>query len=89
MLRRITALTILGLVVGVVVGVLAVVFVDSVLWLFEKLHEPDLNRLFGISQSWAAFLTVAVPAVGGLLVGLIQREVEQCAQGTCTYPDEN
>jgi len=72
-LRRITALTILGLVVGAVVGVLAVVFVDTVLWLFEKLHNPDLNQLIGVNRSWASVLTIAVPAAGGLLVGLIRR----------------
>ena len=72
MLRRVTTLTILGVVVGAVVGVLAVVFVDTVLWLFDQLHKPGLTVSAIAGQNGGALLTIAIPAVGGLLVGLIR-----------------
>ena len=72
MLRRVTTLTMLGLVVGAVVGVLAVLFVDSVLWFFDQLHGPGLTIPAITGPNGGALLTIAIPAVGGLLVGLIR-----------------
>ena len=75
MLRRLTLLTGLGLVVGTVVGLLAVLFVDTVLWLFRELHELDAFLSEPVQYRWALALTLAVPTVGGLLVGMVRNSL--------------
>jgi CIC family chloride channel protein len=73
MIKRITVLTSLGLIIGSVVGVLAVGFVEAVLWLNDFLlmspgfRQPDSERSLQIA------LTIGVPAFGGLLVGFLSR----------------
>ncbi len=64
MIRRISVLTLLGLVVGTAVGVLAVGFIQAVLSLNELLGAPAGTR-------WRTAIMLTVPTVAGLVVGLL------------------
>lgn len=69
MIRRITTLALLGLVIGSGVGMLAVGFVEAVLWMNDMLLRSRSEPAPG--TGWRSVMIVAVPTVGGLLVGLI------------------
>jgi CIC family chloride channel protein len=69
MIRRISTLALLGLVVGGVVGVLAVGFVEAVLWVNDLFHVSG-NRA-SLDPTWRTMLTLGIPAAGGLIVGVI------------------
>ena len=64
MFKRISILTSLGLVIGGVVAMVAVGFVEAVLAMNHTLLGPSSGR-------WHTLLTIAVPTIGGLLVGLL------------------
>jgi len=72
MIRRILTLTLLGLVVGCVVGLLAVGFVEAILWLNRQFFLAPGVRESATSDAAATALTIGVPAVGGLIVGLLR-----------------
>lgn len=71
MIKRVSALTLLGLVVGGVVGLLAVGFVEAVLWLNDLLFVAPGSGPAAANREQPAMMTVAVPAAGGLIVGLL------------------
>jgi len=71
LIQRITVLTLLGLVIGAVVGVLAVGFVEAIVWLNDVLHIATDARDSSTNRSWAIAMTIGVPTIGGLVVGLI------------------
>jgi CIC family chloride channel protein len=73
MIGRISTLTLLGLAVGVVVGVLAIGFVEAVLWLNHHFYLTRLSRQSITGQPLLIALTLAIPTVGGLIVGLLSR----------------
>ena len=73
MIRRVATLALLGLVIGSVVGMLAVGFVEVVLWMNGVLL-PSNERL-AASNGWRSILLVGVPTAGGLLVGLIATRI--------------
>ena len=64
MFKRISILTLLGLVIGGVVAMVAVGFVEAVLAMNHTLLGSSSGR-------WQTLLTIAVPTTGGLLVGLL------------------
>jgi CIC family chloride channel protein len=71
MLRRIAVLTALGLVIGGIVAVVAVGFVEIVLALNDALLVPPAGRENDADSRWPVFVVIAVPTAGGLLVGLL------------------
>ena len=73
-LSRIVALSVLGVVTGVVVSLCAIGFVESVDWLNDRLLiSPRARVLHEQSPLLIACATLLVPAAGGLTVGLIFR----------------
>ena len=71
MFGRISTLTLLGLVIGGVVGALAVGFVEAVLWMNDLFHISRGSRETVSDQAWLTAMTIGVPTAGGLIVGLI------------------
>ncbi len=71
MISRISILTLLGLVIGVIVGVLAVSFVEVVLWLNDLFGISPNSRASILDRQWLTIMTIGIPTIGGLLVGLL------------------
>lgn len=77
MFRRVATVTLLGFVIGCVVAVAAVGFVDAVGWLNDRLYISPRSRMLAPDDSWLMIVTVAVPTVGGLAVGLLCRMIPE------------
>jgi CIC family chloride channel protein len=73
MIGRISFLSLLGLVVGAVVGVLAVGFVELVLWMNGELLVTASSRQALADPMVRTALLVGIPTVAGLGVGLLSR----------------
>lgn len=71
MVRRVAVVTLLGFAVGCVVAVAAVGFVDAVTWMNEVLLISPRSRMLTTDQTWLMLATLAVPTLGGLVVGLL------------------
>ena len=69
--RRVVILTLVGLVVGVVAATVAVGFVEAVFWLNDFFWISPRSRVLIDNQQWLIAATILVPAVGGLLVGIL------------------
>jgi CIC family chloride channel protein len=69
MFRTLSILALVGLIIGSIVGVLAVGFVEAVLWMNEFLRVSGGRA--AVDPTWLAVITVAVPTAGGLVVGFI------------------
>ena len=73
MTSRIFTLATLGLVIGAIVGTIAVGFVEVVLWMNDwfhlaaGLHDPE--------PGWLPFAVLVTPMAGGLIVGLIATRI--------------
>jgi len=70
-IRRVAAVTLLGFSVGCVVALAAVAFVDAVVWLNDYLLVSPRSRMLAAGEPWLPAVTVGVPALGGLVVGLL------------------
>lgn len=71
---RIFMLSLLGTVIGAVVSLCAIGFVDCVTWLNDRLLVSPRTRIqLEENAALVAAATVLVPASGGLIVGLILR----------------
>ncbi|MGI9416970.1 MAG: chloride channel protein [Geminicoccaceae bacterium] len=71
-LYRIVVLTVIALAVGAIASLLAVAFVDGVAWLNHAFLISPRARVQFEEAGWLVpMATIAVPAVGGLLVGLL------------------
>ncbi|MGM0783968.1 MAG: chloride channel protein [Pseudomonadota bacterium] len=68
---RFLALVLLGALIGAVAAALAVGFVTAVLWLNEALLISPRSRMMFDRPDLLLIATVAVPALGGLVVGLL------------------
>jgi CIC family chloride channel protein len=73
MIRRIAILTLLGLVVGIGVGALAIGFVEAVLWLNDHFYLTRSSRESIGNQTLITALTIGIPTAGGVIVGLLSR----------------
>ena len=71
MIKRVSILTLLGVGIGVVVAVLAVGFVEAVLWLNEQFYISRSAREAVSGRPWLTAMTIGIPAAGGLVVGLM------------------
>lgn len=69
--RQIALLALLGLLAGSVVGVLAVGFVEAVLWLNDVLHVTTESRGGSTRSSWVVAAAIGIPTLGGVVVGLL------------------
>ena len=68
---RIVGITLFGILTGTVASLAAIGFVDLVEWLNDLLFISPRSRVLAGSASWLAFATIAAPAAGGLVVGLL------------------
>jgi CIC family chloride channel protein len=68
MIKRVSILTLLGLVIGGVVGVLAVGFVEAVLWLNDLFYVSRQSRTLVFNPAWLTAMTIGIPTAGGLIV---------------------
>ena len=71
MIQRFSTLALLGLVIGGTVGVLAVGFVEAVLWMNDLFFLAPDGRSAAPDRTWLIALTIGVPTAAGLVVGLI------------------
>lgn len=67
----------LGAVVGGVASLLSLAFVEAVHWFNDVLLISPRSRVLFQAADWVVVLTIAVPAVGGLLVGLLHRLIPE------------
>jgi len=72
MIKRMFVLTMVGLIIGGVVGVLAVVFVDAVLALNELFRLSRSSREGIEEQTHIVLMTLLIPTIGGFIVGWIR-----------------
>ena len=73
-LVRIGILAALGSVIGTVVSLLALLFVETVLWLNQILFiSPSTRIQYADNKLFLNLFTILIPTVGGLVVGLILR----------------
>ncbi|MFW5969798.1 MAG: chloride channel protein [Halofilum sp. (in: g-proteobacteria)] len=73
--RRALAVSLLGLVLGGLASLAATGFVAVVEWLNDVLWVSARSRMIHGDWRWLPWVTVAVLATGGLLVGLLNRYV--------------
>jgi len=77
MIGRVLIITLLGTSVGCVVALAAVGFVDAVLWLNDLLLISPRSRVLIADRNLLVAATIAVPTLGGLLVGLLCRMIPE------------
>lgn len=78
MIGRVSLITLLGFAVGCIVALAAVGFVDAILWLNDLLLiSPRSRTLAGGDRDWLIAATIAVPTLGGLVVGLLCRMIPE------------
>jgi CIC family chloride channel protein len=70
-IQRITLLTVIGLLTGAVVGLLAVGFVEAVLRLNDHLLVSPLSKQTIANPAWLTAATLGIPTAAGLLVGML------------------
>ena len=71
---RILVVSLLGIAIGTAASLSAIAFVDTVLWLNQRfLVSPYARIQFEQQPRLVDLATVLVPAVGGLLVGIVVR----------------
>jgi len=73
--RRALAVSLLGLVLGSLASVAATGFVFAVEWFNDTFWISARSRMIEGGWYWLPWVTIAVPAVGGLVVGLLNRFV--------------
>jgi CIC family chloride channel protein len=73
--RRALAVSLLGLVLGGLASLAAMGFVAAVEWLNDVLWVSARSRMIHGDWRWLPWVTITVLAIGGLLVGLLNRYV--------------
>lgn len=74
---RFLGLVLLGAVIGAVAALVAEGFVAAVLWLNDRLLISPRSRMMFDHPGLLGVLTVAVPTLGGLAVGLVHRAIPE------------
>ncbi|MFY0990558.1 chloride channel protein [Halomonas sp. C05BenzN] len=74
---RFLGLVLLGAIIGAIAALFAVGFVTAVLWLNEGLLISPRSRMLFDHAGLLVVITVAVPALGGLVVGLLHRAIPE------------
>jgi CIC family chloride channel protein len=74
---RFLGLVVLGAIIGAVAALLAVGFVAAVLWLNDTLLISPRSRMMFEHGAILMAATIAVPALGGLLVGWLHRFIPE------------
>ena len=74
---RIVSIAVLGMVVGVLTSLAAIAFVELVLLLNEWLLISPRSRFMVDDAGLLLLATVCVPALGGLVVGIIHRSIAE------------
>ena len=70
--QRALVVSVLGVVLGGLASLAATGFVAAIGWLNDALWVSPRSRMMAGDWRWLPLLTVAIPAAGGLLVGLIK-----------------
>ena len=73
--RRAVAVSLFGLLLGGLASLAATGFVAAIEWLNDVFWVSARSRMIAGGHDWLPWVTVAVPATGGLLVGAINRWV--------------
>lgn len=68
---RIVGVTLFGIFTGAIASLAAIGFVDLIDWLNDLLFISPRSRVLLGNASWLPLATIAVPALGGLIVGLL------------------
>ncbi|MDH3464835.1 MAG: chloride channel protein, partial [Gammaproteobacteria bacterium] len=68
---RIVFILVFGCVVGAVSSLAAIGFVEAIDWLNDLLLISPRSQMIAGDSSWVVVATVLVPAIGGLIVGII------------------
>jgi CIC family chloride channel protein len=84
-IRRLAKMACLGVLVGVVAALLANVFVAGIGWLNDVLLISARSRMMQTDAQWIVIATLAVPTLGGLIVGLLHKGI---AEGRAHGPAE-
>ncbi|MDZ7840074.1 MAG: chloride channel protein [Gammaproteobacteria bacterium] len=71
MIRSVSVVTLLGFLVGCVVAIAAVGFVEAIVWLNDALFVSPRSRMLAANEPWLVAVTIAVPTLGGLVVGVL------------------
>ena len=70
---RIVSIAVLGMVTGALASLAAILFVDLVIALNDRLLISPRSRIMVDDAHWVLLATLCVPAAGGLVVGLLHR----------------
>lgn len=76
-LRRFVTIIGLGALAGVVSALIANAFVAAIGWLNDMFLISPRSRMMAAGTTWLAVATVAVPAAGGLIGGLLHRFIPE------------
>ncbi|GGX77290.1 chloride channel protein [Litchfieldella qijiaojingensis] len=76
-LFRFLGLVIFGALIGIMAALCAVGFVAAVLWLNDILLISPRSRMMFAHPGILVATTIAVPAVGGVIVGLLHRQIPE------------
>ncbi len=68
---RIVFILVFGCVVGAVSSLASIGFITVIDWLNDILLVSPRSRMIAGDSPWVVFATIAVPAIGGLIVGII------------------
>ena len=74
---RIVSITILGLVIGALSSLTAIAFVYLIEVLNEWLFVSPRSRIMVDDARWLIVITLCVPALGGLVVGILHRYIPE------------
>ena len=72
---RIVSVTVLGLVTGVLASLATVVFLQAIELMNDWFLISSDRRAAAAGTDWLVVATIAVPALGGLVVGLVTRKI--------------
>lgn len=72
---RFCVLTLMAIIIGTMVSYAAIGFIEGVSWLNETFLVSPRSRVQIQNQSWLILMTLAVPTLGGLLVGVLLQKL--------------
>ena len=76
-MMRIVSIAVLGTVIGALASLAAILFVDLVAALNDRLLISPRSRIMADDVHWVLIATLCVPALGGLVVGLLHRHIPE------------
>ncbi len=74
---QIVSVTFLGMITGAIASIAAIGFVEIVFFLNDTFWISPRSRFLAGDVAWLVVATVAVPTVGGLIVGLLHQQIPE------------